>query len=95
MGGSSIALVGILFLIAYEFSHAGDLSSAREWIRTAHLATASAIFFAFTIIGGLLHESFEKNDKIKKLSKWFTIGAFILGWALMFAVLGTIYQATL
>jgi hypothetical protein len=37
----------------------------------------------------------EINGGIKNALKWATIGAFIIGWVLMFIVLGKIYVETL
>lgn len=94
MAGASIALVGIITLIAYEFFHANDTVGAREWMRTAHLATTSAIFFATSSIAGLTYESLQSTGKMKKTLKWITIGAFLFGWILMFIALGKIYLET-
>jgi len=94
MAGTSTALVGIIFLIAYEFFRAGDTTGFGSWIGTAHLATASAIFFAASTVSGLIHQSLQNVGKIKKISKWIAYCTFILGWALMFIVLGKIYLET-
>lgn len=95
MAGASIALTGIIVLIAYEFFHANDMGGAREWIRIAHWSAASAIAFAFSSITGLIHGFPQlRIGKQRRILEWFTVSAFFLGWILMFIVLGKVYLET-
>lgn len=95
MAGVSIALVGIIILIAYEFFHANVITEAKVWIRIAHISVFSTIAFAFSSFFGLTYEYLQsKTEKSIKILEWLTIIAFSLGWVLMFTVLGKIFIET-
>jgi len=93
MAGASIALMGIIILIVYEFSHANDMAGAREWMRIAHLSVFSAGAFAFSTVFGLIYQLMTK--KPKRILAWLAIATFVLGWFLVFFILSQVFLQTL
>lgn len=91
MAGASIALMGIILLITYEFYHANDLARAEEWIRIAHISVVSTCAFAASTIFGLMY---PMTGKLKKILVLFIVIAFAIGWFFTFVVLGKVFLET-
>lgn len=93
MAAASIAIVGLLLVVTYEFRHAEEFTESYRWLRTAHLGIAAAIsFFATSSIGVAARAPCLK--RLRKPLSYSMVIALAIGWLLMLYVLVILFVET-
>jgi hypothetical protein len=93
MAAASIAIVGLLLVVTYEFRHAEELTEAYRWLRTTHLGIAAAFsFFITSSIGVVARIPYLK--RLKKVLSCIMIITLAIGWLLMFYLLFILFVET-
>jgi hypothetical protein len=84
MAGASIAVVGLLLIVTYEFQHAGEAATAFNWMHITHIGIASALSFCTSSIIGLFQKLPKKHTRLifSIMVLALAIGCFFLFWVL-------------
>jgi hypothetical protein len=94
MAAASIAIVGLLLVITYEFQHAGEFTESLTWLRFAHLGIAAAIFFALSSFIGLIQRAPFLPKTLRKPTSIVVSLIFIIGWILLLYLLLILFVET-
>ena len=95
MSGASIAIVGLLLVVTYEFQHAGEFTESFKWLRIAHTGTGSAIFFSITSLIGLIIKAPFIPIKFQKIISYIFAFTFLIGESLLIYILYILFINTL
>ena len=94
MSAASLAIVGLLLVITYEFQHVSEFTESLIWSRFAHLGIAAAIFFLISSFMGLIQRAPFLPLKLRKLVSWIMFVVFSVGWILLIYLLLVLFIET-
>lgn len=95
MTGASIAIVGLLLLITYEFEHASNFTEALKWLRIAHIGVGATISFFICSMLGIFFETTISQRKYMNFVSYSMLFSFALGVGLLIYDLLIIFLETL
>ena len=94
MSAASLAIVGLLLVVTYEFQHANEFTESFKWMRFAHDGIAATISFSISSILGIIQKAPFLTEKWKKLAGYAMTIALIIGLVILFFLLGTLFVNT-
>lgn len=94
MAAASIAIVGLLLVVTYEFLNSGSYSDSSKWMHYTHLGIFAAIFFSVSAFFGLVHKVPSLKENYQKYLYFGMILTFLIGWVFLFYVLCVLFTET-
>ncbi len=94
MAVASIAIVGLLLVVTYQFLNLGQYTESSNWLYITHIGIYSIIFFSLSAFLGLIHSIPVLKEKYLKYFYYGMIITFVIGWLFLFYVLGILLIQT-
>jgi len=94
MAAASLAVVGLLLVITYEFQHSGALETASKWLSYTHFEIFAVIAFSSCSFLGLIHKTPFLPEKYEKHVTYIMVIAFSIAWIILLIVLGLLFIET-
>ena len=94
MAAASIAIVGLLLVVTYEFRHAREFTESFRWLRIAHDGIAAAIFFCISSFIGLIQRAPFLPKKWRKPASYIMVLMLMIGWVFLLYVLYILFIET-
>ena len=94
MAGASIAVVGLLLVVTYEFHHAREFTESFKWLRIAHNGIVAAIFFCISSFIGLIQRAPFLPKKWRKPASHIMTLMLVIGWVFLLYVLYILFIET-
>lgn len=94
MAAASLAVVGLLLVVTYEFQHANEFTESLKWMRFAHDGILAAISFSICFIMGIIQKVPYLTEKWKKLVGWAMTIALVIGLVILLFLLVILFINT-
>jgi len=94
MSAASLAIVGLLFVVAYEFHRANEFTEAFKWMNFAHIGILATIFFSISSIFGIIQKVPLLTEKWMKWAGWAMALLMISGLVVLFYLLVILFENT-
>jgi hypothetical protein len=94
MTAASLAIVGLLLVVTYEFQHANALAEANIWLSYVHLTIFATGAFSLSSFLGLIYKTSFLPEKYKKHVSGIMTIAFLIAWVILFIVLAFLFLQT-
>lgn len=94
MAAASIAIVGLLLVVTYQFLNSGHPLDSSNWLHITHIGMFSAISFSLSAFLGLIHEVPSLKEHYKKFFYYGMILTFSIGWIILFYIFSILFIQT-